>query len=383
MRKKILFISSWFPNKLEPTNGNFVQRHAEAVSELHEVEILHVIGDFNQHEIYLLDDQNINGIRTLIVYYKNTRNPIQNFFRRMNAYQKGYAKMQRPDLVHANVLHNSMLFAVYLKKRHNIPFVITEHWTALQTENQPTTSATIKRTAAFIGNQASYVMPVSENLKGGLINLGIHTPMKIISNVVDTEVFNIIKSEKGEETKFLHVSSLIPRKKPDKIIETVVKLHENGYAVKLDIGGDGDTESLRNLVNKHKAGNYISVFDAISYREVAEKMQHSDCFILFSENETQGCVILESYACGKPVIATNVGGVPEFIKPGFGILIKKNNESELYNSIESVIKQDSVFKEPEHLRQYIIDNFSKESIGRAFSSVYNEVLKEQANQNLS
>ena len=59
-RHKILFISSWFPNKLEPTNGNFVQRHAEAVSLLHDVEVLHAIGYFNEKEKFVFDDQVIN-----------------------------------------------------------------------------------------------------------------------------------------------------------------------------------------------------------------------------------------------------------------------------------------------------------------------------------
>ncbi|MBC7555687.1 MAG: hypothetical protein H7195_01860, partial [Chryseobacterium sp.] len=46
MKHKILFISAWFPNKLEPTNGNFVQRHAEASALYNNVEILHAVGDF-------------------------------------------------------------------------------------------------------------------------------------------------------------------------------------------------------------------------------------------------------------------------------------------------------------------------------------------------
>ena len=69
MRYKILFISSWFPNKLEPTNGNFVQRHAEAVARLHDVEILHSIGDATQKQTYIFDDQISNGIRILIACY--------------------------------------------------------------------------------------------------------------------------------------------------------------------------------------------------------------------------------------------------------------------------------------------------------------------------
>ena len=371
---KILFISSWFPNKLEPTNGNFVQRHAEAVALQHDVEILHTIGDFNQKETFIFDDKVINGVRTLIIYYKNSKNPVQNFLCRMKAYRFGFSKMQKPDLVHANVLHNNMLFAVYLKKKYQIPFVVSEHWTALQKQNLNKTSGTVRRIAKFIAKKADYIIPVSENLLESLKSIGIHTPMKVISNVVNTQVFTIKANIEKSTIKFLHVSSLIPRKRPDQIIETVYKLKQNGYDVSLEIGGDGDTMSLNRIVKKLDAGNYISVFDEISYSEVAEKMQVSDCFILFSDNETQGCVILESYSCGKPVIATAVGGVPEFVKPGLGTLIEKANEAELYQAMENFINRKIDTEKPEVLRKFVVDNFSKESICRQFTDVYNQVV---------
>lgn len=370
---KILFISSWFPNKLEPTNGNFVQRHAEAVSLLHDVEILHAIGDFNQKEKFVFDDKHINGIRTLIIYYKNSKNPLLNFFHRMKAYKLGFKKMQKPDLVHGNVLHNNMLFAVYLKKKYKIPFVITEHWTALQFDNLKTSNR-VKRLARFIGNQASYILPVSSNLLQSLNKLSILPPKKIITNAVDTEIFNLSTVE-NDIPKFLHISSLIPRKRADRIIVTAVKLYELGYKFTLEIGGDGDYGNLQKLIDELNAQQYISTFGAISYNGVAEKMKTSDCFILFSENETQGCVILESYACGVPVISTAVGGVPEFVKDNFGILIQKNNEEELLYSMEFFLKNKTKFCSKKDLRKYCVDNFSKQKIAEQFSEIYSKVLK--------
>lgn len=371
---KILFISSWFPNKLEPTNGNFVQRHAEAAALLHDVEILHTIGDINQKEEFVFDDKIINGIRTLIIYYKNSNNPALNFFRRMKAYKMGFVKMQKPDLVHASVLHNNMLFAVYLKKKYKIPFVVTEHWTALQEQNLSKTSNNIKRIARYIAKNAGYILPVSYNLKDSLKQLGITTPMKVISNVVDTEVFTVKPKTEQSEVKFLHVSSLIPRKRPKDIINAVHLLHQNGFQVSLEIGGDGDTESLINLVKDLNAENYIKVFDAISYAEVAEKMQNSDYFILFSENETQGCVILESYACGKPVISTRVGGAAEFIIDGLGIGIEKNNTDQLYSVLEKICKKEYSFKNESEIRQFSVNGYSRESIAKQFTEIYNEVI---------
>lgn len=372
---KILFISSWFPNKLEPTNGNFVQRHAEAVSLLHDVEILHVIGDFNQKEIFVFDDRMINGIHTLVIYYKNSKNPVQNFLRRMKAYTIGFSKMKRPDVVHANVLHNNMLFAVYLKKKFGIPFVLTEHWTALQKDNLAQTSANIKRIAKYIAKNAGYILPVSNNLKESLELLGIKTPMKVISNVVDTELFDIKPlAESSEFVKFLHVSSLIPRKRPKDIIKAIHSLHQNGYPVRLEIGGDGDTDSLRNLIQSIDAASYITVFDEISYQEVAVKMQHSDYFILFSENETQGCVILESYACGKPVISTKVGGAAEFIIDGLGIGVEKNNVNELYETLEKICNKKHIFVDDFKIREFIVENYSREAIAHQFSQIYQKVI---------
>lgn len=374
-RKKILFISSWFPNRLEPTNGNFVQRHAEAVSLLCDVEILHAIGNFEQKELYVYDDRMINGIRTLIIYYKNSKNPVQNFLRRMRAYLNGFSKMNMPDLVHANVLHNNMLFAVYLKKKYQIPFVVTEHWTALQKQNLSKTSGNIKRIAKYIAKHAGYILPVSYNLKDSLKQLGVITPMKVISNVVDTDIFTTKpKKESSDQVKFLHVSSLIPRKRPKDIISAIHLLYQNGYRVSLEIGGDGDSESLMALVRSLSAERYIKVFDAISYAEVAEKMQSSDYFILFSENETQGCVILESYACGKPVISTMVGGAAEFIIEGLGVGVEKDNTDQLYHTLEKICKHEYVFKSEAEIRNFCVDRYSRQAIAQQFTAVYDEVL---------
>lgn len=372
-RKNILFISSWFPNKLQPNNGNFVQRHAEAVALQHHVEILHAIGNPDQKEKFVFDDQIINGIRTLIVYYKNSGFSFVNFRRRMKAYQKGYQRLNKPDLIHANVLHNSMLFVVWLKKKHQIPFVITEHWTALQKDNHQKTPHKILKIAKYIGNQAAYLLPVSKNLQESLKELGIKTPQKVISNVVDTEIFTI-SDEERKIPKFLHISSLVARKKADRIVAVSKKLHDLGYHFKLEIGGDGDFKSIQTQIDHLSANDYISTFGSLSYEEVSEKMKNTDCFILFSENETQGCVILESFSCGVPVISTKVGGVPEFVQPNFGILIDKNNENQLLEAMKNVLDKKISFEKPQVLRNYVIENFSKKAISQQFSDLYNEVL---------
>lgn len=370
---KILFISSWFPNKLEPTNGNFVQRHAEAVSLLHDVEILHAIGDFNQKEKFVFDDKIINGIRTLIVYYKNSKNPLQNFLRRMKAYKLGFKKMEKPDLVHANILHNSMFFAVSLKRKYGIPFVVSEHWSAFQEINHDKLSKSSKFLAKKIANKAAFILPVTENLISGLRKLGVETPMKVIGNVVDTDLFCVNEKQKVKFT-FLHVSNLIPLKNPHKILEVANKLHKINPNFELQIGGDGDEEMLKKWVKKYKAEHYIKTFGMLSLKEVSEKMKETDCFILFSDYENQPCVILESFATGIPVIASKVGGIPEIVDESRGVLVEKNNEEELLEAMKNVLEKRVTFDDSEKIRNYTVENFSKQKIAEKFSEIYNLIL---------
>ena len=371
-RHKILFISSWFPNKLEPTNGNFVQRHAEAISLLHDVEALHAIGDFNQKEKFVFDDEMINGIRTLIVYYKNSKNPLQNFLRRMRAYQLGFKKMQKPDLVHGNVLHNNLLFAVYLKKKFGIPFVVTEHWTALREINRNKLPFQKKLIAKFIGNQSSMLLPVSKDLEKGLKSLPIKTKMKVVPNVVDDTVFKP-KTSENEKITFIHVSSLIPRKNPEKIIEAAINLWKKGFDLNLKIGGDGDIKPLMNQIEKSSFRDKIEIFGELTIYEVAEKMKNADCFILFSDDENQPCVIAESFASGIKVISTNVGGISEFFPDNFGILLEKVDVKLLEEAMIKVLNSElnSSKKEISH---YAEQTFSKQKIAEKFSEIYNQVL---------
>lgn len=372
-KKNILFISSWYPNKLEPTNGNFVQRHAEAVSLIHSVEVLHSIGDPFQTEKFLFDDQQKNGIRTLIVYYKNSSNPVQNFIRRMKAYSMGFKKMQKPHLVHANVLHNNILFAVYLKRKLGIPFVVTEHWTALREINAASTSAKIKKIAKFIGNEASAILPVSADLMKGLKYLGIKTPMKVIPNVVNTNLFEP-KSFPNERFTFIHVSNLIARKNPEKIVKTALKLFGKGYDFNLKIGGDGDISELEALRGNSIYKERIEIFGTQTLDEIAKKMKTSDCFILLSNDENQPCVIAESFASGINVISTNVGGIAEFFPDKAGFLLEKPDEKLLEEAMLKIMS-DHFPKDSSTLVKYAQDTFSVDAIGKQFSAVYKDILE--------
>lgn len=373
-RKNILFISSWFPNKVEPSNGNFVQRHAEAVSLKHHVEILHSIGDFHQKEKYFIDDQVINGIRTLIVYYRNSKNPLQNFYRRMKGYKIGFSKIRKPDLVHANVLHNSMLFAVYLKKKFRIPFVVTEHWTAFQADSSDSLGIVENQIAKYIGNHASMLLPVCYRLQRGLQSLGIRTHCKIVPNVVDTDVFTEKKNESSVK-RFLHISSLTYMKNIPSILNVFLSIHKKGYDFELSIGGNGDLIPIIEFITVHHLQDKIKYFGALSHEEVAEKMRAHDAFVLFSKYENQPCVISESMSSGLYVLSSDVGGISEFFPENFGLLVEKDNDEQLQKAVINFIENKLKAASSSEMHRYAVNTFGKDAIAAEYEKSYFEILR--------
>ncbi len=360
----ILYLSSWYPSRIEPSNGNFVQRHAEAAAQRHHVEVLHAIGDIQQKQDFVFDEHNTHGVRVLTVYYRSSPNALINFFRRMSAYRCGFKKMAKPDLVHANIMRQQMLFVLWLKFRLGIPFVVSEHWSAFQ-----------KVVARIISRFASRILPVSKALENGLKINGIKGEFSVVPNVVNTHVFSVDEERKADIV-FLHISNLAAVKHSDVIVRNLVKLRHEGYPVKLEIGGDGDIRPLLEQVKELDAGDYINVFPAISQKEVAEKMSHSDCFVLFSDFETQSCVLIESLSSGKPVIAPRVGGIPEFVNNGNGILIARGNEDQLYQAMKRVASKETNFLSARDIRRQV-QRFSVPAVSAQLSEIYTSVLQKK------
>ena len=72
----ILFLCGWYPSRVLQNNGDFIQRHAKAVSLLHTVEVIHIISDKNCTKNIEITIHEIDGITTHIGYIKQTKNPI-------------------------------------------------------------------------------------------------------------------------------------------------------------------------------------------------------------------------------------------------------------------------------------------------------------------
>ena len=383
----ILFLSSWYPNRVLPTLGNFVQRHAEAVSLYSNVAALYVCSDSSCKQTYEITENYLNNVYTVNVYYKKVEHGIpvisqfQKAIRYIRANYKGLkivnSKFNKIDLIHNNILYPAGIIAWYLKKSKHIPYLNTEHWTGYLPSDGSYKGFFREFITKTIAQKANYLAPVSLDLKIAMENHGLKSNYEIVSNVVDIKLFypeqNKIKKSK---TRIIHISTLEDQQKNiSGILRAIKKLTENIVDFELFIIGDHpDRKDFEKLATDLGIFNKQVFFLGMKLKEeLASLLRESDFFILFSNYENLPCVLIEAIASGIPVIATKVGGIPEHISDKLGIIIPPGDELNFAKAMEKMIHNYASY-DVNYLRKYAIDHFSNEKVGEQFQQLYLKIL---------
>jgi glycosyltransferase involved in cell wall biosynthesis len=383
-RLNVLFLSSWYPCRSNLYNGNFVQRHAEAVAIYASVHVLFACSDKNLKSV---ETEHFvkNGVDTHIIYYPKIKSKIPlldnmlKYIYLKKLYLKNYIKLKNTigkiDIIHINVIYPIGLIARYLKRKFNIPYVITEHWTGYLPQNQGKLSSFVKQQSRKIVSAASVVMPVSDNLQKSMQELGFKADYNLIPNVVDTKLFGL-KEEAYKPLRFIHVSTLIDKHKNiSGILHTIKQLSKKRKDFTFTIIGDGDIKPHIRYAEQLEIPKEIITFEgAKPIEKIAEAMQKSDIFVLFSNYENLPCVISEAHSCGLPVISTNVGGISEMIDDLNGILISVKDENTLLEKMEHMLNEFDSYK-PDKIRKKAIKRYAYDKVGKQIVAVYNKVLK--------
>lgn len=378
----IFFITSWFPSRVHPTNGNFVGRHARLVAREHEVIVVAVEADenlpFGTTEVTQRTEDGYKVVHVYAGYGPQTPGWLK-IAARLKAYVSGM-KVARseyglPDLLHGHVLLDGGMVASLYAKWWSRPFVLTEHSTAYH--NAGALSGLRALLGRYACRKAKRIMPVSDHLGRSMRERnGLSGAYLTVSNVVNEELYHLEPPPGLSPFNFLHVSNF---DEGPKNITGIIRAFSGmdqrpDKPITLHFAGDGDLVELRRMI---AATGHASITCSGPHTEgeIAELMQSCHAFVLFSNYENQPVVLLEAQMSGRPCIATPVGGIPDIILPGkTGTLVPVGGEAALAAAIVELRDNYEAFN-LKKIRERALSLYSEAAVLKSLNEVYLEVVK--------
>ena len=238
------------------------------------------------------------------------------------------------DLIDAHYFYPDGVAAVLLGKRFGKPVVIS----ALGTDvNLIPRYRLPRQMILWAAKHAAGMITVARALKDRLVALGVPAGrIEVLRNGVDLQLFRPVDREGWRRrlgfsrTTLLSVGNLVALKGHDLAIRALRLLPE----IDLVIVGDGpERAALGALAQELAVGDRVTFVPVLPQEDLRHYFGAADALVLASSHEGWANVLLESMACGTPVVASNVGGTPEVVSaPEAGVLMADRTPQALANA---------------------------------------------------
>ena len=242
------------------------------------------------------------------------------------------------DVIDAHYFYPDGVAAVMLGKYFNKPVTITARGTDINLIPQ---FPLPRKMILWAANNAKGLITVCNALKDEMVQLGV-APQRItpLRNGVDLQRFAPRDRAAARQAlglsgfTLLSVGLLDPRKAHDLVIQALVSLPD----VRLLIAGTGpERRNLESLARQLGVAERVTFLGGVPQTELAAYYNAADALVLASSREGWANVLLESMACGTPVVASNVWGTPEVVAaPEAGLLMRERTPQALAEAVTAL-----------------------------------------------
>jgi glycosyltransferase involved in cell wall biosynthesis len=233
------------------------------------------------------------------------------------------------------------------------PFV-TRHARPLSASHLGPVRRIVDKMATLLGQNVGTSTPVAKSIPGPSVQ--IPNPAR--------SVFEEDGQPDDRREGLLFAGRLVSRKGVDVALRALARLHERGRPLSLTICGDGPARDRLEAMSRE-----LNVADDVNFRgwtepdELAALYQKSQAALIPSRKEPFGIVVLEAIAGGCPVVASNVGGLPEAVGD-CGLLVESENPEVLADAVENIlepgIRSDLRAAMPDHVARHRMETIAGE-----------------------
>ena len=341
---RILVYTTLFPNHLQPNNAIFIKQRMFHFAKLKDCEIK-VIAPIPYFPPIRLSQERfqyaqikkmeiMEGVEVfhpryfLIPKISMAFHGFSLFFSSLKLIREVYRNFPF-DLIDGHYIYPDGFAAILLAKMMKKPVVLSARGSDI---NQFVGFRSIKPMIRYSTESADHLISVCEALKKEMTSMGIKDEkITVIPNGVDTEQFKPIVRREAREILslpdhgriILSVGSLISRKGFGILLDAFESLSRETSDIYLYIVGEGPERSfLERKIRDSNLGKRAFLVGEVLNSELRTWYNAADLFCLASSREGWANVIMESLACGTPVVATRVWGAPEMITSSeIGILV--------------------------------------------------------------
>lgn len=268
---------------------------------------------------------------------------------KVNSFKIFLKTIKANDLIHVHGHpYLSSFLAAKIAKRYSKPLVLTQHNTFIKYDNIWDTLE--KLNDIVIGKQvlkeADKIIVVSKATKNYVLSLGADPEkIEVLKNGVDLVRFRPLTTVKDEMRKKLGISRdaivvltvrrLVFKNGIDTLLESAeIAIKKNPKLVFVIVGKGPDFEQVRERITQLGLRRNFRLTGFVSDEDLPFYYNAADLFALPSKSgEGLPLVALEAMACGLPVVATNVGGISEVMKEGYGKLVPPNQPGSLAEAL--------------------------------------------------
>ncbi len=386
----IIWLVSWYPNEKNPVAGDFIQRHAMAVSKFRKLTVIYMdqsgwkensildktdtitIGNLTEIRCYLPFRKTGISMADLILYN------LKYHFWYKRLLKKVFRENGKPDLIHVHVPMKAGKLALWAKRKWGIPFILSEQAsTYLETapDSFDKRNSYYRNSVKTIFKEAIAVTNVSKTVARLLEKKMGRDDLRVVHNTVDARLF-FHNPALHQTFRFIHVSTMNEQKNIEGLLNTFTLLSTIRRDWELRLVGPVSAQLEQNLETLKKEFN-LTWAGEIPYGQVALEMQQASAFVLFSNHENFPCVIAEALACGLPVITSDAGGAGECININNGKIVPVRNEEKLLQALNELMNNYHAYNRYQ-IAEEAACKFSYPVIGQQFSQLYDEILQRGA-----
>lgn len=376
MDLKVGMLCPFYPNEEEVSEAHIggVERHIQSLSrELSKLGVnVTVITSFNRNIVDYDGDIKIIRIKRNMMLFRTP------FFKWKNEITNEF------DIIHTHATY-PFLSDISAKKAHqlNIPSILTYHFDG--------------KAYGFIGSiftrlyyltygnkmmdHSKIIATTRSYREGSRFLRGIpQNKVKIIPNGVNIGIFNpyvdcslAIKKYNLKNGYVLFIGRFVKDKGLNYLVKGLKLLIELDPEVQVVIVGGGPLKNdFFDLVNKMKLNKHIYYLGYLPQNELPPLYRTAKVTVLSSVRESFGMTLVESMACGTPVVGTDIPGVKDIAILG-GVVVPKGDSRAFANGIKQVMEMDL---QSEELFKFIKDKYSWEIIAKNILDLYVNLVRE-------